>query len=160
MPFFTKTFWNLPAPRLHFIPAGSHHLTCCLSHFLTPLHTFLPQCVALLKADPDNEEGAIMLAELMFHKEHYDTAIYHFTQVSLPCGVQRFAHGVAPRDDLLGRWRGRGRSTSATPPQQRVMRAHMCTHAQLLERKPGHWGALSQLIGLLRRAGRLEDVPK
>jgi hypothetical protein len=32
--------------------------------------------------------------------------------------------------------------------------------AQLLERNPCHWGALSQLIILLRRAGRLEDVPK
>jgi len=31
---------------------------------------------------------------------------------------------------------------------------------QLLDRNPTHWGALSQLIGLLRRAGRLEDVPK
>lgn len=26
------------------------------------------QCVSLLKADPDNEEASIMLAELMFHK--------------------------------------------------------------------------------------------
>uniref|UniRef100_A0A7S0S5T6 Tetratricopeptide repeat-like domain-containing protein n=1 Tax=Chlamydomonas leiostraca TaxID=1034604 RepID=A0A7S0S5T6_9CHLO len=67
-------------------------------------------CVTLLKHDPQNEEASIMLAELMFHKEHYDTAIYHFQQ--------------------------------------------------LLERAPSHWGALSQLISLLRRAGRLEDVPR
>ncbi|EFJ52945.1 hypothetical protein VOLCADRAFT_78980 [Volvox carteri f. nagariensis] len=68
------------------------------------------QCVNLLKHDPDNEEASIMLAELMFHKEHYDTAIYHFQQ--------------------------------------------------LLERSPNHYGALAQLILLLRRAGRLEDVPR
>ncbi|GLC77752.1 hypothetical protein PLESTB_000959000 [Pleodorina starrii] len=68
------------------------------------------QCVTLLKYDPDNEEASIMLAELMFHKEHYDTAIYHFQQ--------------------------------------------------LLERSPNHYGALAQLILLLRRAGRLEDVPR
>lgn len=68
------------------------------------------QCVTLLKHDPDNEEASIMLAELMFHKEHYDTAIYHFQQ--------------------------------------------------LLERSPNHYGALAQLILLLRRAGRLEDVPR
>jgi len=68
------------------------------------------QCVQLLKADPDNEAASVMLAELMFHKENYDTAIYHFQQ--------------------------------------------------LLERKPSHYGAMSQLVQLLRRAGRLEDVPK
>ncbi|KAL6760145.1 intraflagellar transport protein [Haematococcus lacustris] len=68
------------------------------------------QCVLLLKHYPDNEEASIMLAELMFHKEQYDTAIYHFQQ--------------------------------------------------LVERNPCHWGALSQLVQLLRRAGRLEDVPK
>eukprot|EP00798_Chlamydomonas_sp_ICE-L_P019308 gene19309-25961_t len=68
------------------------------------------QCVQLLKHDPNNEEASIMLAELMFHKENYETAIYHFQQ--------------------------------------------------LLERSPNHYGALSNLILLLRRAGRLEDVPK
>ncbi|MEW5298948.1 MAG: hypothetical protein WDW36_002017 [Sanguina aurantia] len=68
------------------------------------------QCVSLLKLDPDNEEASIMLAELMFHKEHYDTAIYHFHQ--------------------------------------------------LLERSPNHYAALAQVIQLLRRAGKLEDVPK
>lgn len=31
---------------------------------------------------------------------------------------------------------------------------------QLLERSPNHYGALAQLILLLRRAGRLEDVPR
>eukprot|EP00899_Mesostigma_viride_P018008 jgi/Mesvir1/26208/Mv02392-RA.1 len=68
------------------------------------------QCVALLRIDPVNEEGSIMLAELMFRKEHYETAIYHFQQ--------------------------------------------------LLERKPGHYGALVQLIHLLRRAGRMSEVPR
>lgn len=39
------------------------------------------QCVTLLRIDPDNEEATMMLAELMFHKEHYETAIYHFQQL-------------------------------------------------------------------------------
>jgi len=68
------------------------------------------QCVTLLRSYPENEEASIMLAELMFHKEHYETAIYHFQQ--------------------------------------------------LLERNANHYGALSQLVSLLRRAGRLEDIPK
>jgi len=67
-------------------------------------------CVTLLRADPDKEEASMMLAELMFRKEHYETAIYHFQQ--------------------------------------------------LLERKPSHYVALAQLVQLLRRAGRLSEVPR
>jgi len=67
-------------------------------------------CVSLLRTDPDNEEAAMMLAELMFRKEHYETAIYHFQQ--------------------------------------------------LLERKPTHYVALAQLVHLMRRAGRLDEVPR
>jgi tetratricopeptide repeat protein 21B len=67
-------------------------------------------CVTLLRADPESEEASMMLAELMFRKEHYETAIYHFQQ--------------------------------------------------LLEKKPGHCVALSQLMHLLRRAGRLHEVPR
>ncbi|KAG1671374.1 hypothetical protein FOA52_002984 [Chlamydomonas sp. UWO 241] len=67
-------------------------------------------CVDLLKHDPDNEEASVMLAELMFHKENYDSAIFHFHQ--------------------------------------------------LMERSPTHYVALVNLIQLLRRAGRLEDVPR
>lgn len=51
-----------------------------------------------------------MLAELMFHKENYDSAIFHFQQ--------------------------------------------------LLDRNPTHYVAMVNLIQLLRRAGRLDDVPK
>jgi tetratricopeptide repeat protein 21B len=31
---------------------------------------------------------------------------------------------------------------------------------QLLDRRPDHFAALAELVGLLRHAGRLEDVPK
>lgn len=51
-----------------------------------------------------------MLAEIMFHKENYESAIFHFQQ--------------------------------------------------LMEKTPNHWVALTNLISLLRRAGRLDDVPK
>jgi len=67
-------------------------------------------CVDLLKHDPENEEASVMLAELMFHKENYDSAIFHFHQ--------------------------------------------------LMERSPTHYVALVNLIQLLRRAGRLNDVPR
>ena len=68
------------------------------------------QCTSILRYDPDNEEATIMLAELMFQKEMYETSIYHYEQ--------------------------------------------------LLERKPAHYRALSKLIQLMRRAGRLEEVPQ
>ena len=67
-------------------------------------------CVSILREDGDNEEASLMLAELMFQKEHYDTAIYHFQQ--------------------------------------------------LLEKNPRNYRALAQLVQLLRRSGRLEEVPQ
>ncbi|GBF90474.1 hypothetical protein Rsub_03470 [Raphidocelis subcapitata] len=64
------------------------------------------QCVALLRADPDDEAAGGMLAEI----ENLDSAIFHF--------------------------------------------------AQLLERRPCHYEALAQMMGLLRRAGKLEEADK
>ena len=93
-------------------------------------------CAALLRAQPEHEEGALLLAEVgrcgtpggrkpaarsharlptlpfpqvMFRKEHYEAALFHFSS--------------------------------------------------LLERKPRHYTALAQLVGLLRRAGRTGEVP-
>mmetsp|Transcript_26568 Transcript_26568/g.85189 ORF Transcript_26568/g.85189 Transcript_26568/m.85189 type:complete len:1185 (+) Transcript_26568:168-3722(+) len=68
------------------------------------------QCVSLLRQDPDNEEASMMLAELMFCKEHYTTAIYHYQQ--------------------------------------------------LLDRKANHYVALGALVQLLRRAGRVDEIPR
>ncbi|KAF8072682.1 TTC21B [Scenedesmus sp. PABB004] len=65
---------------------------------------------ALLAEQPDNEDAALMLAELMEHQDNTDAAVFYFSQ--------------------------------------------------LLERRPGHHAALAQLLGLLRRAGRLADAPK
>ncbi|KAI8469287.1 MAG: intraflagellar transport protein [Monoraphidium minutum] len=59
------------------------------------------QCVGLLRSEPDNEDAATMLAEIMFHQESPDSALFHF--------------------------------------------------AQLLERRPRHYDALEELLGLLRR---------
>jgi len=39
------------------------------------------QCVTLLRIDPMNEEASMMLADLMFRKNEYDAAIYHFQQL-------------------------------------------------------------------------------
>jgi tetratricopeptide repeat protein 21B len=39
------------------------------------------QCAALLKAEPDNEEAGIMLADLMFQQKQYDAATFHFQQL-------------------------------------------------------------------------------
>ena len=65
-------------------------------------------CSEVLRYDGDNEEASLMLAELMFQKENYETAIYHFSQ--------------------------------------------------LLEKNPCNYRALAQLVHLLRRCGRLEEV--
>lgn len=60
--------------------------------------------------DAGNEEASMMLADLMFRKNEFDAATFHFQQ--------------------------------------------------LLEKKPTHYVALSRLIQLLRRAGKLSEVPK
>ncbi|KAF6259487.1 intraflagellar transport protein [Scenedesmus sp. NREL 46B-D3] len=65
---------------------------------------------ALLEDQPDHEDAAIMLAELMAHQDNHESAVFYFQQ--------------------------------------------------LLDRKPCHYTALVQLLGLLRRAGKLEDAAK
>ncbi|KAL4636202.1 tetratricopeptide repeat protein 21B [Arapaima gigas] len=68
------------------------------------------QCSALLKSDQVNEAATMMMADLMFRKQDYEQAVFHFQQ--------------------------------------------------LLERKPDNYPTLSRLIDLLRRAGKLEEVPR
>ncbi|XP_028292387.1 tetratricopeptide repeat protein 21B [Gouania willdenowi] len=68
------------------------------------------QCSVILKTDPFNEEATLMIADIMFRKQEYDKAVFHFEQ--------------------------------------------------LLERKPDNYQTLSRLIDLLRRAGKLEEIPR
>ncbi|KAJ8385445.1 hypothetical protein AAFF_G00188970 [Aldrovandia affinis] len=68
------------------------------------------QCSTLLKSDQVNEAATVMMADLMFRKQDYEQAVFHFQQ--------------------------------------------------LLERKPDNYPTLSRLIDLLRRAGKLEEVPR
>uniref|UniRef100_A0A8C9SZC8 Tetratricopeptide repeat domain 21B n=1 Tax=Scleropages formosus TaxID=113540 RepID=A0A8C9SZC8_SCLFO len=68
------------------------------------------QCSALLKSDQVNEAATVMMADLMFRKQDYEQAVFHFQQ--------------------------------------------------LLERKPDNYPTLSRLIDLLRRTGKLEEVPR
>jgi tetratricopeptide repeat protein 21B len=60
--------------------------------------------------DAGNEEASMMLADLMFRKNEYEAATFHFQQ--------------------------------------------------LLEKKPTHYVALARLIQLLRRAGKLTEIPR
>lgn len=68
------------------------------------------QCSIILKNDQFNEDATLMMADLMFRKQDYEQAVFHFQQ--------------------------------------------------LLERKPDNYPTLSRLIDLLRRAGKLEEVPR
>ncbi|XP_004081785.1 tetratricopeptide repeat protein 21B [Oryzias latipes] len=68
------------------------------------------QCRIILKIDPHNEDTTLMMADIMFRKQEYEQAVFHFQQ--------------------------------------------------LLERKPDNYLALSRIIDLLRRAGKLEEVPR
>uniref|UniRef100_A0A670YAJ8 Tetratricopeptide repeat protein 21B n=1 Tax=Pseudonaja textilis TaxID=8673 RepID=A0A670YAJ8_PSETE len=68
------------------------------------------QCAALLKNDQDNAAATTMMADLMFKKQDYEQAVFHFQQ--------------------------------------------------LLDRHPDNYTTLSRLIDLLRRAGKLEEVPR
>ncbi|KAJ3592050.1 hypothetical protein NHX12_007180, partial [Muraenolepis orangiensis] len=67
------------------------------------------QCGAILDTDSYNEDATLMMADLMFRKQDYEQAVFHFQQ--------------------------------------------------LLERKPDNYLTLSRLIDLLRRAGKLDQVP-
>ncbi|XP_020499812.1 tetratricopeptide repeat protein 21B [Labrus bergylta] len=68
------------------------------------------QCSVILKNDQFNEDATLMMADIMFRKQDYNQAVFHFQQ--------------------------------------------------LLERKPDNYLTLSRLIDLLRRAGKLEEVPR
>ncbi|XP_040004915.1 tetratricopeptide repeat protein 21B isoform X1 [Xiphias gladius] len=68
------------------------------------------QCSVILKNDQFNEDATLMMADIMFRKQDYEQAVFHFQQ--------------------------------------------------LLERKPDNYPTLSRLIDLLRRAGKLEEVPR
>ncbi|XP_062313935.1 tetratricopeptide repeat protein 21B [Osmerus eperlanus] len=78
--------------------------------FLDDMDACQQQCGLLLKSDQVNEDATLMMADLMFRKQDYDQAVFHFQQ--------------------------------------------------LLERKPDNYPTLSRLIDLLRRAGKLEEVPR
>ncbi|XP_058478817.1 tetratricopeptide repeat protein 21B [Solea solea] len=68
------------------------------------------QCSVILKNDQFNEDATLMMADIMFRKQDYEQAVFHFQQ--------------------------------------------------LLERKPDNYATLSRLIDLLRRAGKLEEIPR
>ncbi|XP_052805384.1 tetratricopeptide repeat protein 21B-like isoform X2 [Mya arenaria] len=68
------------------------------------------QLMTLLKSDKENDAATIMLADLMFRKNEYDSAMFHFQQ--------------------------------------------------LLQLKADNYDALARLVDLMRRAGKLEEVPK
>ncbi|XP_048342203.1 tetratricopeptide repeat protein 21B isoform X2 [Sphaerodactylus townsendi] len=68
------------------------------------------QCALLLKNDQDNVAASMMMADLMFRKQDYEQAVFHFQQ--------------------------------------------------LLDRNPDNYSTLARLIDLLRRAGKLEEVPR
>ncbi|XP_052258735.1 tetratricopeptide repeat protein 21B-like isoform X2 [Dreissena polymorpha] len=68
------------------------------------------QLMTLLKSDKENDAATIMLADLMFRKNEYDSAMFHFQQ--------------------------------------------------LLQLKADNYEALARLVDLMRRAGKLEEVPK
>ncbi len=38
-------------------------------------------CLALLRADRDNEEATVMMADLAFRKNDYESAMFHFQQL-------------------------------------------------------------------------------
>ena len=45
------------------------------------LDTCQHQCMTLLKNDKENDSATVMMADLMFRKNEYDQAMYHFQQL-------------------------------------------------------------------------------
>uniref|UniRef100_A0A674KEP4 Tetratricopeptide repeat protein 21B n=1 Tax=Terrapene triunguis TaxID=2587831 RepID=A0A674KEP4_9SAUR len=83
----------------HLLLKGSCHLTTCTA-----------ELQSLKKKKKKKDAFVAMMADLMFRKQDYEQAVFHFQQ--------------------------------------------------LLERKPDNYATLSRLIDLLRRAGKLEEVPR
>ena len=40
-------------------------------------------CMTLLRNDKENEEATVMMADLAFRKNDYESAMFHFQQVNL-----------------------------------------------------------------------------
>ncbi len=112
----------------------------------------------------------MMIAGLLFHQVCYDTQIHRHTDLDTHDETRVLFFTLGGSTD--------GRYWTSQPPRASVCVCvcvcvyvcHVFTQEhyesaiyhfqQLMERQPTHWRALSQLIDLLRRAGKLDEVPK
>ena len=76
------------------------------------------QCSLLLQADPNHEAASMMLAELMFRKEDFETALFHFKQIldTQPCNYGALCQ-------LIHLARRSGKLDSAEPYVKAAVRA-------------------------------------
>jgi tetratricopeptide repeat protein 21B len=72
------------------------------------VNTCQRHCMTLMRIDANNDEASLLISDLMFQKNDFETAVYHYRQ--------------------------------------------------FLERKPHHYVALSRLINVLRRSGKLDSA--
>jgi tetratricopeptide (TPR) repeat protein len=134
----------------------------------------------LLEDQPDNEDAAIMLAEIMAHQvglgameNHHKASLYNWhaydsntIDSSCPSKLKAPWHHCTLSA-------GRVCSPHTRPAQQCspsrnhpacLLQGHhesAVAHFQkLLERKPCHYAVLVQLLGMLRRAGKLKEADK
>ena len=52
-----------------------------VGHLCQDLDSCQHQLVQLLKADKENEKATVMMADLMFRKNEYEQAMFHFQQL-------------------------------------------------------------------------------
>ncbi|KAL7991671.1 hypothetical protein Chor_015927 [Crotalus horridus] len=99
------------------------------------------QCAALLKNDQDNAAATMMMADLVFKKQDYEQAVFHFQQLldRHPATVSEFLAAQARLSYCL------------------IFSPYLpfpCSKSK------DNYTTLSRLIDLLRRAGKLEEVPR
>jgi tetratricopeptide (TPR) repeat protein len=118
-------------------------------------------CGKLRNTNAESDDAAMILADLKF----LQAGKAETSESSARIGGGSSAPASEGKDDMGEGKDGEGKDgevdDSPTVPKSEsevAYAAALAQYSELLEKKPNHYGALSQLIVLLRRAGKLKEI--